>query len=639
MQKIRSNRSVLGVIVLATSFLLMLGLSQATLDILSDSNWSINDSSLKKTHPKKTKKDSSSKDTRYLSEHAQNSLQEEKNIYSMYSITPLEFTFNSLKKNERQSQTNNELSLIFTSKREFKTELLRLLNEPNIRTIKNDVVSHALHKSIYNIQRGLYKICLKNIFTSFLKQYESHYPHSLLDYMDIDYIISNSPGDYLTGKEAAYYLVEFLNLVDNYLRNVQKHMEILEAFKSKDSLNASDQHSITSATNLLNLLFVHNRFVVHCREDVTNYQYIFDRINFSKSEKKHLIRHWEFVLSCLWVGSNDSMCQDPNTKARLEETKKEFSDECVLMKNYYSIYLLYVALFDSEQYLKVFENWFLENQRYTISLDKQYQGGNNNINSVFSKLPAIKNTISLQDIGLLYTDKLISTRISNIILFFGTEGTIEIEVSSDCRNILEYRQLKKNIKDLLLNSTTKVMFRISRTPQIEEILNIGHRKERLQRENIIAQLTKKEDEPKRFTLFFWIGVISTFGLFVLSIFTKAAAAILPILLPVIIFTFALFVLYTLSQKENKIRRTSILRGVPIAAIAFLTLYIISTFVITDMNGNPLILKTVQFLLLSEFSLVVLFGVIASGLIIKSVGHIKKRFRARLALRIVIYALS
>ncbi|KAI5171632.1 hypothetical protein NEFER03_0954, partial [Nematocida sp. LUAm3] len=31
--------------------------------------------------------------------------------------------------------------------------------------------------------------------------------------------------------------------------------------------------------------------------------------------------------------------------------------------------------------------------------------------------------------------------------------------------------------------------------------------------------------------------------------------------------------------------------------------------------------------------------IASGLIIKSVGHIKKRFRARLALRIVIYALS
>ncbi|KAI5171139.1 hypothetical protein NEFER03_0541 [Nematocida sp. LUAm3] len=620
MQKTRSSRFQFPISILTIIFLLILDLYQVTSSISEESDI---------YSPEDAKRALSEYRKIHAEQKTSSFIRSQLNVFSRDDLQPNSWN------------TDYNYPLIFNSYDDFKIECKRLLHIHNHPISRTAMDSYKLDEMEYKNAEQVYTIPLKDIFQNILNTYKTEYPDIIFRNIHIRDIINNPPTDCLTGKEAALYLFEFLNMTFDYIVNTENYISALVYFQNEyiELNGAAKYKDINNAKNLLNFLFTHAKYMTSFNEKITDYKYILCRVQFSQTEKINLIRYCEFILSCILVYKDCAMFQYPNTQARLKKTEKELSEGFTILNNYYSIYSLYRALFDRKEYINSVKKWILGDQKYDITIDQKALMEKDDDSLTSFKPSDITNTISLLETNTYDSTNFKNIKIIDIISLCGTEGTVEIQDFSGSLNDKKFLQFRNHIKNILLNKNTKIVFKIDKPTKVEELSDKGYKKVKEQRENIIVQLTKKEEKPKILTIFFWIGVISTFGLFVLSIFTKATAAILPILLPVIIFTFALFVLYTLSQKENKIRKTSILRGVPIATITFLALYIISTFVITDMNSNPLILKTVQFLLLSEFSLVVLFGLITSGLIIKSVGHIKKRFRARLRLRIVIYALS
>ncbi|KAI5176448.1 hypothetical protein NEFER02_2203 [Nematocida sp. LUAm2] len=636
MQKINTNRITTKIAILAIFFILMLDLSQTTSNLTV--NDSINASSPLLAEDQEAEKSSIECINTFGVRDAFTELVEGKQVPFMpQPKTKNELLLNTFSFDDLPKHNNRDYQLIFASWDVFKAKCEELADKDNSPEFK-DLVNYY-EPSHTEIDGKFHCIIdLESVFSNILKKYKENHLLITDNYISIYYIISNYPERSVTEEKAAIYLFGFFNSINTYIKDAKDYLDM---YYELQSASPSEKY-ITSTKDLLNLLLAYAIFIDSSAiYGSATISHIWDKVKLSStSEQKKLIRYCEFILSHTHEYKNYNIFYYPTTQSRIEEIEKDvLSDNHILIKNHYSINLLYFILLKNIDSNNSLRKLFLGNQEHGIYFDYDSLTAIYDPHLSSSQLSKITNRIALADKYMPDVDAYIT--IIELVLLCGIDGTIEILTSStDQQNTPKYMQFKKNIEGMILNKDTKVVFNCNEPEKLEELPGRNYYKNvKKRRENNIANWTKSEKNSKSYIGFFISTTISIFVFPFLSLVSTTAATLIPILLPVIIFIFALFVLYTLSQKENKIRKTSILRGVPIAAIIFLALYIISTFVITDMNNNPLILKTVQLLLLSEFSLVVLFGVIASGLIIKSVGHIKKRFRARLALRIVIYALS
>ncbi|KAI5173290.1 hypothetical protein NEFER03_2232 [Nematocida sp. LUAm3] len=639
MKKRNINGITTKIAILAISFILMINLSQAT------SNSTVNDSI--NTPPPLLAEDQEAEkssiecvDTFRKRSTSSEPAEKLRGPFMPQPETKNELLLNTFSSDDLPKYNKRDYQLIFASWDIFKAKCEELADKYNSPEFK-DLANYYGPRHIEIDEKTYCIIDLESVFLDILKKYKENYHILTTDnYISIYSIIFSYLEGPVTEEKAAIYFFRFFNSINNYIRSAKYYLDM---YYELQSASPSEKY-ITSTKDLLNLLLAYAIFINPSTiyKSITT-SHIWDKVKLSKSERKKLIRYCEFILSHTHQYKNYNLFHYPTTQSRIEEIEKDLlSDNHTLIKNYYSINLLYVILLKNINSANSLKKVFLDNQEHDINFDYDSLEIIHSTHSSSSQLSKITNRIALAYKDMLDSDVYIV--IINLVLICGIEGTIEILTSStDQQNTPKYMQFKKNIEGMILNKDTKVVFNCNEPEKLEELTIRDYYitiKEQRENTNTIVDSTKSKKSSKSYIGFFIFTTISIFALPFLSLVSTTAATLIPFfLLPVIIFIFALYTIYTLSQKENKKRRTSLLRGIPIAAIAFLALYIISTFVITDMNGNPLILKTVQLLLLSEFSLVVLFGLIASGLIIKNVNSIKKRFRARLVLKIVIYALS
>ncbi|KAI5171105.1 hypothetical protein NEFER03_0507 [Nematocida sp. LUAm3] len=456
--------------------------------------------------------------------------------------------------------------------------------------------------------------------------------------IDISDVISRYPMEWLTEQQATAYFFQFIDIVQHYLQTTQNYLKTLKKLQDYKKSRTPKQSipCIALAKDLLNILLVYHKSInCHLVNTQLKHKDILKRVRFSQIEKTNLIRYCELMISCMPRYKNRSLFKYPGIQARLKKTEKEFSEECMLIKNCNNASLLLMCLSQKWKSLEWIKLFFFDNYNYSIDLDLNgLEEKEGHIIFGFSKLPALTN--SIQPVS---ADASKDLEFISFILFCGTEGTVEIRIPLEYQALPEYKKLEENVKDLLLNKNTKIVPKFDKIAKVEELSDKGYIKAKEEREKTIVKLTKTETANRKFVSFFVFSSGSIFGLFVLSIFDAMASGILSILLPVLIFALALFMLYTLSIKKNKMQKTSYLRGIPLFAIAFFVFYIIISFFLPIVGVDSLTFKTIQILLLVGLSLVVFFGSIASLFIIKNINKPQKHYNSRLMLRIIIYLVS
>ncbi|KAI5171919.1 hypothetical protein NEFER03_1184 [Nematocida sp. LUAm3] len=667
MQKIRNNRGLFKITISIVSCLLVLDLSRAAFPLPNHNADSELDDVINQRRrfsssfvvsPSNDYTNFSEKKNENLSD---NQLQESpvavREMPAIQHDKPPKFTFNSFSKENLSKVYKHNYPIYFTSRDEFLKECKRIFI-PSC-TLSSEQLDHFLRLCNKHAEKSklhqasengelIYFILLRDLLRDVLE--ENLFEQYNVPSIDITTIISVLPHR-LTGKEAAAYIFYFINIVQEYLNNAEYYIKTLKRFQDEDIPRDYNlpYTTISSAKKLVNLLFAHNQFIEHFQINPIGYKYILSRIQFSSEEKKNLLRYYEIIFSYQERWKNNMLSQYASTQSRLKETQMDISSGCTLILNCNCLHLFASNLVVNEHF-EFFKRLFFVDHDYKIVFDKNLQQEDEFFDEDLqqedehtssclprfsSKLPTPQNSI----IPVSSSQDSLCNNFVDFILLCGSEGIIKILPSLTYIDNSSIKPFIMAIKSIHLNKGTKVVFTLGELSQLEGLSDKGYKKLKTQRENDLVDLTKSKKNSIPFIGFSIFTTISIFVLPLLSLVSTTAGILIPILLPVIIFAFALYTIYTLSLKENKKRRTSLLRGIPIAAIAFLGLYIISTFVITDMNGNPLILKTVQLLLLSEFSLVVLFGLITSCLIVKNRSRIRKRFGARLAFRIAIYALS
>ncbi|KAI5172910.1 hypothetical protein NEFER03_1916 [Nematocida sp. LUAm3] len=471
MQKITNNKVLSGIAILAMSFLLMLDLSQATVQVSEEDRKDASTSAEgMNTQPSLTIHNSIMpeeivSDSAALNSTALDSDEEPTKCFNMFKtrstnsspsqVVDLQaFTLNAFSKRNPSTDFNYKYPLTISSCFEFRREWKKLSDKYNVITHGKYVNSYRLNMVKDEQGELQYIMNLADLFDSMLKGERDQYSFNIFNKLRLDYIITSYPTQCLTGKQAALYVYHFLGVFKEYIENLQGYTQVLRAvrYNNVKKLFKDVSATITSAKCLLNTILVYSEF--NPLDSVIELQTILDDVKLNRAERKKLIQYSEFIIYCIHSDKNYNFFCHPSTQARLKKTEKDISNNCSLIKNYESIECLYDALFSNAEYIDAFKKWIFKDYCPSMFLDENCLKQHNDGSSYSSEPPTVVNTISPEN-----QIKYIDMSIMDIVIFCGTNSIIEISIPPAQEHLLVYKSFKKILEKILLNPKTKVIFK------------------------------------------------------------------------------------------------------------------------------------------------------------------------------------
>ncbi|KAI5173796.1 hypothetical protein NEFER02_0312 [Nematocida sp. LUAm2] len=366
------------------------------------------------------------------------------------------FTLNAFSKRNPSADFNHKYPLTINSSFEFRSEWSKLSNKKDVIRCGRYVNSYEFSEIQDENGETRYIMNLADLFDSMLQNKKDRRKENIVNKLRLDYIITSYPTQCLTGKQAALYVYRFLGLFREHMKYLEKYINILaDVYSISSSIyTESSSAAITSAKDLLNTVLVYSKFNI--LESPIEVSTILHTTKLNRAERKKLIQYCEFIIYCMYSDKNYNFFCYPSTQARLKETEKDISDRCSLIKNYESIECLYNTLFSNVNYIATLKEWLFKNDSYSMFLDENCLKQNNGDDLSSSELPAIVNGIVPED-----KTKYNSMSILDIVIFCGTEGTIEISLPPSYKHADQYKRFKRALEKIILNPKTKVIFKFS----------------------------------------------------------------------------------------------------------------------------------------------------------------------------------